>query len=82
MANRIPREPLDAEPFDLYEPNTGQDLRRTGREALAQALTEAGVELGAYDERIVKWLGEFDLSAATTIASWILRAHATGRDTI
>jgi hypothetical protein len=72
--HQIPNRPLDTEPFDLFEPDTGQDLARTGREVLTQALVEAGVELGAYDERIVRWLGGFELSTATTVASWIIRA--------
>lgn len=74
--HRIPSGPIDTEPLDLYEPGTGQDLVRTGREALAQALAEAGVELGEHDQRIVQWLGGLELSTATTVASWIVRASA------
>ena len=78
MANPIPREPIWDEPLDVWRAHRGENLRAVGIEVMTEALTEAGFDLGAYDERIVKWLGEFDLTAATTVASWILRAHKSG----
>jgi hypothetical protein len=75
----IPAGPFDTEPLDLFEPGTGQDLARTSREVLTQALADAGVELGEHDRLIVQWLGGFELSTATTVASWIVRASAGHR---
>jgi hypothetical protein len=34
----------------------------------------AGVELGAWDRRIVDWLAGWDAMTVLTIASWIARA--------
>jgi hypothetical protein len=76
----IPRGPIEVEPLDVWRAHRGESMRDLGREALAEALAEAGLDLGAYDERIAKWLGEIDLSAAVTVASWIVRAHAAGGD--
>ena len=37
-----------------------------------------GVELGAWDLRVVRWLAGLDTSTALTVASWIARARETG----
>ena len=42
---------------------------------LARALADAGVELGAYDERILDWLGRAaEPGAVLSIVGWIERA--------
>lgn len=41
---------------------------------LIEALHAAGVELGAYDRRIVAWLAHWEWSTVAVIASWIGRA--------
>jgi hypothetical protein len=38
-----------------------------------------GVEMGAWDLRVVRWLAGLDTSTALTIASWIARAREAGR---
>ena len=38
-----------------------------------------GVELGAWDRRVVGWLAGPDTSTALTIASWIARSRTAGR---
>jgi hypothetical protein len=43
---------------------------------LAGAL--AGIELGAWDQRILGWLAELDASTVLTVASWIARSRAAG----
>lgn len=43
---------------------------------LAEVL--AGVELGAWDQRMVGWLAGWDATTVLTIASWIVRACGTG----
>lgn len=47
---------------------------------LEDALTAAGVELGAYDRRIVNWLAGWEAQTCAVIAGLITRAHAAGRD--
>ena len=34
-----------------------------------------GVELGAYDKRIVEWVASWDLETIQVIAGWVERAH-------
>lgn len=41
---------------------------------LLDALHTAGVELGAYDRRIVAWLAHWEWGTVAVIASWIKRA--------
>ena len=43
---------------------------------LAEVL--AGVELGAWDQRMVAWLAGWDAATVLTIASWIARAREMG----
>jgi hypothetical protein len=38
-----------------------------------------GVELGAWDRRVVGWLTELDTPTLVTVASWIARARAAGQ---
>jgi hypothetical protein len=38
-----------------------------------------GVELGAWDRRVARWLTELDTSTLVTIASWIGRSGEAGR---
>jgi hypothetical protein len=43
------------------------------------ALGAAGVELGAYDERIAAWLTTWDPETVAVVLGWVERAHAAGR---
>lgn len=64
----IPAGPIHTEPLD-YRPSAEQEA------ILRSVLAAAGVELGAYDERIVSWFAELaDWSTFAVIASWIGRA--------
>ena len=38
----------------------------------------AGIELGAWDQRILGWLAGLDASTVLTVASWIARSRAAG----
>jgi len=72
-ASGIPTGPIDREPLDYPT----DDYPATGaREAiLRDNLREAGVDMGEYDDRIVRWLAEFsDWGTFATITSWIQRA--------
>jgi hypothetical protein len=46
------------------------------RRILAEVLT--GVDLGAWDERIVDWLAGWDAGTVLTVASWIVRSRGAG----
>ena len=63
----IPDGPIEAVPVGF---------RPTGEQAvlLRELLTQAGVELGGYDQRIVEWLAGLDWPTFAPIASWIKRA--------
>jgi hypothetical protein len=46
---------------------------------LCEALAAAGVELGAYDHRIVGWLSNWEPQTCAVVARLITRAHQAGR---
>jgi len=63
----VPRGPIETAPRG-FVPHAGQ------AQILADAL--AGLELGAWDRRILHWLADWDTCTVLTIASWITRARA------
>jgi len=69
----IPTARIDREPLDY--PTSGVFPLALEREATLRAvLAAAGVELGAYDERILRWLAQTsDWSTFAVITSWIQR---------
>jgi len=69
MAGRVPAGPVEVAPPGCV-PETEQ------AEILAGVL--AGIELGAWDRRIVAWLAGWDACTVLTIASWIARARESG----
>ncbi len=69
MARRVPAGPVEAAPGG-FVPGAEQ------AEILAGVLT--GIELGAWDRRILEWLAGWDASTVLTIASWIARSRAAG----
>lgn len=71
----IPTGPIDHEPTAAYD-DDGRFKDATAREViLRDALAQAGVELGVYDDRIVAWFAQFaDWSTFATMTSWISRA--------
>ncbi|MEU9764017.1 hypothetical protein AB0D98_30795 [Streptomyces sp. NPDC047987] len=44
------------------------------RDQLLAVLADAGIELGAYDQRIAEWVAGWEWSTVATIASWVQRA--------
>lgn len=66
----VPRGPVEAPPRG-FMPAAEQDR------ILAGVL--AGIELGAWDRRIVEWLASWDTCTALTVASLIARARAAGQ---
>jgi hypothetical protein len=78
--NAIPTGPIDREPLDY--PTPGIYPSRTAKEAiLRDVFSAAGVELGAYDERIAHWLADTaDWSTFVVIASWVARAGQSSKE--
>ncbi|WP_049574983.1 hypothetical protein [Streptomyces sp. SBT349] len=66
---RVPSGPIETCPVGFMP-------REAQRAMVLDALRVAGVELGAYDERIAEWLAGWDWSTVVVIASWLQRAHA------
>jgi hypothetical protein len=62
-------------------PEPGWSILRDpqNRELLHCALSAAGVTTGAYDERTITWLAEWEDAVCQVIAGWVTRAHETGR---
>lgn len=70
----IPNGPIGFEPLD-HRPSAEQEA------ILRSVLDAAGVELGAYDERIVQWFAAFaDWGTFAVIASWVQRAANTATE--
>jgi hypothetical protein len=69
----IPAGPIDREPLNYP---TADYPTTADREAiLRDTLKAAGVELGAYDERIVKWFADYsDWGTFAVMTSWVKRA--------
>ncbi len=68
-AGRVPAGPVEVPPRE-FVPEAEQAA------ILAGAL--AGIELGAWDRRILGWLAGWDACTVLTIASWIARSRAAG----
>jgi hypothetical protein len=67
-AGYAPPGPLDAAPAGPFTPPADR------RKALLAVL--AGVDLGAYDDRIIGWLCDLDDPTCRTVVSLIRRARA------
>jgi len=71
----IPTTPIDREPLDY--PNGHYPTGTEKAAILRDTFRAAGVELGAYDERIAQWLAQTaDWSTFAVITSWVQRAAA------
>jgi hypothetical protein len=55
------------------DPGVGKMAPHSHR-MLCEALSAAGVELGAYDHRIVSWLAGWEPQTVAVIAGWVQRA--------
>ena len=52
---------------------------KQNRQLLTQACEQAGVTLGAYDQRIIDWLSGYEDATCMVIAGLIARAHGNHR---
>ena len=70
MSAAVPAGPLESDPGGFLPPEE--------RLALLAGVLD-GVELGAWDRRVARWLTELDTSTLVTIASWIARSGEAWR---
>lgn len=74
-------EPMPTEVRSLRRP--GADARAVDSAVLRhveQACADTGVELGAYDQRILRWLAGWEPEVAQVVIGLIRRAHQSGID--
>lgn len=76
--------PLESEPVSVHAPFTtypGGQYRLEPTEERRAALDAAlaGVPLGAYDQRFLRWLSAGDITTVATVVSLLWRARAAGR---
>ena len=69
MSAAVPAGPLESAP--------GGFVPVEERSAFLAGVLD-GVELGAWDRRVARWLTELDTPTLVTIASWIARSRAAG----
>jgi len=65
----VPAGPVEVPPLGFVP-------RAEQAEILAGVL--AGIELGAWDRRILEWMAGWDACTVLTVASWIARSRAAG----
>lgn len=76
----IPTGPIEHEPANVFpwpDTHTPCAMETTLRDALQATLD--GIELGAHDDRIIRWLTGWEPSTVATICSWIIRARSQGQ---
>jgi hypothetical protein len=65
----VPAVPLESDP--------GGFAPQAERAAILAGVL-GGVEMGAWDRRVARWLTGLDTSTLVTVASWIARSRAAG----
>jgi hypothetical protein len=68
-AGRVPAGPVEVPPAGFASGVVQAQI-------LAGVL--AGIELGAWDQRVLSWLAGLDASTVLTVAAWIARSRAAG----
>jgi hypothetical protein len=66
-----------AEPIDTA-PRGYLFLSKENEALLRDTLTRTGVELGEYDDLILRWLATWEFGTVAVVASWIARAARFG----
>lgn len=80
-SSRIPTGPIEIAPYNAITPPRaprGAAATETFRAELLVALD--GIQLGAYDHRMIAWLAGWDTETVATICSWLLRKSAAERE--
>src|SRR5215207_4257417 len=75
-ADPVRYEP-STEPIDR-EPRSYPFLSKENEALLRETLAAAGVELGEYDDLILRWLAKWEFGTVAVVASWITRAERFG----
>jgi hypothetical protein len=70
VSGGVPAGPLESDPGG-FAPQ--------GERAAVLAGVLEGVEMGAWDRRVARWLAEPDTSTLVTVAAWIARSRAAGQ---
>lgn len=76
-ASRIPTGPIEIAPYNAITPPRaprGAAATETFRAELLAALD--GIQLGAYDHRMIAWLAGWDTETVATVCSWLVRTRA------
>lgn len=73
--------PAVREAYEAFDADPGPGRMRVcvGHRMLCEALSAAGVELGAYEHRTLSWLAGWEPTTCAVVAGWVSRA-AAGRD--
>ena len=71
-ADAVRYEP-STEPIDR-EPRGYPFLRKENEALLRDTLAAAGVELGEWDDLILRWLANWEFGTVAVVASWVTRA--------
>jgi hypothetical protein len=77
--------PLETEPVSVYAPFTscpgGRYRPETAEECRAAVRAAVrGIELGVYDQRMVTWLGGWDVPTVAGVVSLLGRARQAGAE--
>jgi hypothetical protein len=73
-ADAVRYEP-STEPID-HEPRGYPFLRKENEALLRDTLAAAGVELGEWDDLILRWLANWEFGTVAVVASWVTRASS------
>jgi hypothetical protein len=73
------RAPEVAAAYDRFAGDQSGGLATAGLAMLLGACEDAGVTLGAFDQRILTWLAGFDIEASAAVAGIIRRAAEGGK---
>ena len=73
--------PIETEPHSVMPPHDQYRYDSVSPEVFHAQLLEAldGVELGAYDRRVVEWLAGWDVPTVAVVVSLFHRVRAAGK---
>ena len=79
-SDEVRRLPAVRAVYDVMHDATGRGAGQGECERmLAGACEAAGVALGAYDARILRWLANWEAETVAVVAGWVARAHEAGK---
>jgi len=63
----------------LPRPPAAGEVTRINAQLLSRACTDAHVELGSYDRKILQWLAGWEPGTVGVVIGLVARAHASGQ---